>query len=77
MRTNKAYVCGEKCFVHGALTEVMMASDRWIFKRRVQPVNKPKKLLWLVMGKNGKSDFERHTFFSEGRKSRPNGRNNL
>jgi hypothetical protein len=45
MRTNKAYIAWEECFVKGTLPEVMVADDWGISKRRVQAVDEPRKLL--------------------------------
>jgi hypothetical protein len=64
MRMNKPHIGWEECFVEGALPEVVVAHDRGISKHCVQGPDEPKKLLWLVVGKDGKSDFDKHTFFS-------------
>jgi hypothetical protein len=66
MRMHKAHIAWEHCFIEGALPEVMVTDDWGSSKRCVQAPDEPKKLLWLVVGKDGKSDFEKHTFCSEG-----------
>jgi hypothetical protein len=44
----------------------VVADDWGSSKHCVQAPDEPKNLLWLVVGKDSKSDFDRHTFFSEG-----------
>ena len=66
MRTNKAHITWEDRLVEGALAEVVVADDWRICKHRVQGPDEAQKLLWLVVGKNGESDFERHALFSDG-----------
>jgi hypothetical protein len=65
MRMNKAHIPREDCFIERALPEVMVTNDWGVSEHCVQAPDEPKNLLWLVVGKDGKSDFERHTFFSE------------
>ena len=66
MRVNKAHIAWEGCFVEGALPEIVVADDWGSSKHCVQAPDEPKNLLWLVVGKDSKPDFDRHTFFSEG-----------
>jgi hypothetical protein len=65
MRMNKPNIGWEDCFVEKTFPEVVVTYDRGISKHRVQALDEPKKLLRLVVGKDGKSDFDKHTLFSE------------
>jgi hypothetical protein len=47
--------------VEGTLTEIMVAYDWGSAKHCVQGLHEPEELLWLVVGKDGKSDFDKHT----------------
>jgi hypothetical protein len=63
MRMNKPYIGWEECLVEETLPEIVVACDRGISKHCVQAPDEPKKLPWLVVGKDGKSDFDKHTLF--------------
>jgi hypothetical protein len=57
---NKPHIRWEECFLEGALTEIVVAYDRGAAKHGVQRLHEPEELLWLVVGEDGKSDFDRH-----------------
>jgi hypothetical protein len=60
---NKPHIGWEECLVEKTLPEIVVAYDRGISKHCVQAPDEPKKLPWLVVGKDGKSDFDKHTLF--------------
>jgi len=63
MRMNKPHIGWEEGLVEETLPEIVVADDRGISKHCVQAPDEPKKLPWLVVGKDGKSDFDKHMLF--------------
>lgn len=61
---NKPHIRREECFVEGAHTEIMVTYDWGSAKHCVQALYEPEELLWLVVRKDGKSDFHKHISFS-------------
>jgi hypothetical protein len=64
MGMDKPHIRREECFAKGALTEIMVAYDCGSAEHCVQGLHEPEELLWCIVGKDGKSDFHEHTFFS-------------